>query len=568
MEIKLYAKYLLELLEQKKDKLSADAIRKLDDMTMFNSHRPERVLEFSIMAWYSEDLIVLRDHIKPSLQEDTSINGALQTISILLKARSNPSKAKTGKLADFHNIVAQYLSTETIDFMVLLKRDESQPPLPWLFTGGDYSPPSKYSPAESTLYFKSIKNWRTQETSITYRDSEIKGKFIHEALSNRGIMTVDEDYHNQYCSDKLLYKETIAKDGIQYLCDGYGYVVDNNSYGLRGSSSRMLMTTDGVKHKLITDDGSIKERESMAKFEILPQMLSQFRDDLLPIPYHLYVMMFDLTKHLQVNVHVRELRKYEYDTSIIDKLILPSDHKSLIETLSLGTDQLAEDVVENKKGGIICLLSGNPGLGKTLSAEVFGEYLQKPLYIVQSSQLGTSPKGLEESLDKVLSRANRWGAILLIDEADVYVRKRGTDINQNAVVGVFLRTLEYFGGVMFLTTNLAKEVDDAIVSRMTAHLQFDMPIADARREIWKIMLNQWNMKYDPNDLEEVVENIELSGRMIKNLVKLLNFIIGMDTNPYNKFDLEAVKYAIKFSPANESEYRFLNKAAETEAVDH
>ena len=44
-------------------------------------------------------------------------------------------------------------------------------------------------------------------------------------------------------------------------------------------------------------------------------------------------------------------------------------------------------------------------------------------------------------------RAQRWGAVMLIDEADVYIKRRDDDITMNAVVGVFLRVLEYFNGL-------------------------------------------------------------------------------------------------------------------------
>ena len=55
------------------------------------------------------------------------------------------------------------------------------------------------------------------------------------------------------------------------------------------------------------------------------------------------------------------------------------------------------------------------------------------------------------------------------------VRKRGYDMHQNAVVGTMLRSLEYFNGTVFATTNLGSDVDDAIVSRAAAVLVFKYP---------------------------------------------------------------------------------------------
>jgi hypothetical protein len=57
-------------------------------------------------------------------------------------------------------------------------------------------------------------------------------------------------------------------------------------------------------------------------------------------------------------------------------------------------------------------------------------------------------------LQKILDICHAWGAILLLDEADVFLEKRNMhDIHRNALVSIFLRQLEYFQGILFLTTN-------------------------------------------------------------------------------------------------------------------
>lgn len=50
--------------------------------------------------------------------------------------------------------------------------------------------------------------------------------------------------------------------------------------------------------------------------------------------------------------------------------------------------------------------------------------------------------------------AHGWGAVLLLDEADVYLERRSiNDLMRNSLVSIFLRLLEYFQGILFLTTN-------------------------------------------------------------------------------------------------------------------
>ena len=48
----------------------------------------------------------------------------------------------------------------------------------------------------------------------------------------------------------------------------------------------------------------------------------------------------------------------------------------------------------------------------------------------------------------------RWEAVLLLDEADVFLEARSThDLERNKLVSIFLRVLEYYEGILFLTTN-------------------------------------------------------------------------------------------------------------------
>jgi hypothetical protein len=74
--------------------------------------------------------------------------------------------------------------------------------------------------------------------------------------------------------------------------------------------------------------------------------------------------------------------------------------------------------------------------------------------MVSAGELGTDSRYLESELQKILDICHAWGAILLLDEADVFLEKRNMqDIHRNALVSIFLRQLEYFQGILFLTTN-------------------------------------------------------------------------------------------------------------------
>ena len=181
-----------------------------------------------------------------------------------------------------------------------------------------------------------------------------------------------------------------------------------------------------------------------------------------------------------------------------------------------------DDIVEGKSGGTTVLCAGPAGVGKTLTAEVYSEIIKRPLYRVHSGQLGLNVNEMEKALKDVLTRAQRWGAVMLIDEADVYIQRRDNNIAMNAVVGVFLRVLEYFNGLLFLTTNRVDDIDEAIVSRCIALIKYYPPDREARRQIWQVMIQQFDIAIEPTLVEQLIDIFpDATGRDIKGLAKLV-----------------------------------------------
>lgn len=181
-----------------------------------------------------------------------------------------------------------------------------------------------------------------------------------------------------------------------------------------------------------------------------------------------------------------------------------------------------DDIVEGKSGGTTVLCAGPPGVGKTLTAEVYAEIIKRPLYRVHSGQLGLNVAEMEKALKEVLTRAQRWGAVMLIDEADVYIKRRDDNIEMNAVVGVFLRVLEYFNGLLFLTTNRVDDIDEAIISRCIAMIKYHPPQGADRNLIWQVMTQQFSVAVDDATIRELITLFpDATGRDIKGLAKLV-----------------------------------------------
>lgn len=145
-----------------------------------------------------------------------------------------------------------------------------------------------------------------------------------------------------------------------------------------------------------------------------------------------------------------------------------------------------DDFIAQKGLGYIMLFSGNPGVGKTATAESIAELLHVPLCIISVGNLGTSAESVESALQDILELASKWNAVLLLDEADIFLEQRTKhDLHRNAVVSVFLRLLEYYQGVLCLTTNRSEEIDVAFHSRIHISLPFPDLTEGNREQIWR-----------------------------------------------------------------------------------
>lgn len=264
------------------------------------------------------------------------------------------------------------------------------------------------------------------------------------------------------------------------------------------------------------------------------------------VPVHPLVPVFDLRRHQRLRVHVNNLTPYEYRVGVAEGLVLPDVDRKMINVLVDQSQNTFQDIVLGKGQSMNIISSGPPGTGKTVTAEVFAEFKRRPLYNVQCSQLGLAPEHVEANLGVILQRANRWNAVLLLDEADVYIRKRSRDIRQNAIVGVFLRMLEYASCILFMTTNLPDDVDDAVASRCVVHLHYGTPTVADQVSIWRTLARLNEIDLAPGVVESFAEaHPNLTGRDVKNLLKLASFICESEKIPMGR---QALDLALRFKP--------------------
>jgi hypothetical protein len=242
-------------------------------------------------------------------------------------------------------------------------------------------------------------------------------------------------------------------------------------------------------------------------------------DDMIYMLYP-YLFGYSLNNKRWGEIDIDNLVDIKFDDKAFDYLVLDQEIKNLMKALVLNVNTSFSDVITGKSGGCIFLLHGPPGVGKTLSCEAMSELLRKPLYSITVGELGTNPDDLEKRLGRILEIANSWEAIILLDEADIFMEKRSTnDVHRNAMVSVFLRLLERHQGVMFLTTNRMEHMDEAFRSRISAVIEYKALDESKRNKVWNNLLNAASIKLS-DEVINTLSKVEMNGRQIKNVIRM------------------------------------------------
>jgi hypothetical protein len=443
--------------------------------------------------------------------------------------------------------IVRYLTDETSRGW-LFTANASSRPLPYVVTRLDFTPPSEEESGRVFIDLKANAKGVLTSSTIRISASDVVGKTVGEIFAAKGYLRETPELIAAYDETEARYFDWRASYGRQFSGQGVGFFAEDPNASHRdmdwSRKDMVVLSSTGSPARLVNDEAVLPSRSLTLEGpgDVLGSYLKKAAKSnrydaereveacrvALPkgafgrIPVHPFILMYHLELHHYVWVHVDDMAPYVYRPDLKQKLVLPEEQTDLIDILTAEMDVLMDDIVAGKSGGTTVLCAGPPGVGKTLTAEVYSEIIQRPLYRVHSGQLGLSVAAMEAALKDALTRAQRWGAVMLIDEADVYIKRRDDDMTMNAVVGVFLRVLEYFNGLLFLTTNRIDDIDEAIVSRCIALIKYSPPDASARRRIWGVMTEQFGLPAPPALIDTLVEAFpDASGRDIKGLSKLV-----------------------------------------------
>ncbi|KAJ4135297.1 hypothetical protein NW768_004921 [Fusarium equiseti] len=212
-------------------------------------------------------------------------------------------------------------------------------------------------------------------------------------------------------------------------------------------------------------------------------------EDIALLPERLCV--YSLRQRRFVNADIANLKQLPTVPNPLNDLKISDTAKSLIKSIvqdhfdkkkvhrnieGRGIEPLEQDFIRGKGKGLVILLHGAPGVGKTATAEAVAAAHQKPLFPITCGDLGVNITMVEKTLSEIFRLANLWDCVLLFDEAEIFLshrQKKDDNLQRNALVSIFLRTLEYYQGILFLTTNRVGALDEALNSRVHISLFFD-----------------------------------------------------------------------------------------------
>jgi len=215
-----------------------------------------------------------------------------------------------------------------------------------------------------------------------------------------------------------------------------------------------------------------------------------------------------------------------------DDLVVPAALREALEDIVYEANHRAafwEDAAVNRlfpQGqGLMALLSGPPGTGKTMAAQVMAASLGYDLFRVDLAGVVSKWVGeTSQNFDRILRRAADMHAIILFDESDAIFSKR-TDVHDaqdkfvNTDSAFLLQAIETYPGIALLATNQKSNIDPAFIRRLRYVLEFCKPDVAQRLEIWRKLVGgvageERRSALDPA-LRVLAESVDATGAQIK-----------------------------------------------------
>ncbi|ORX96973.1 hypothetical protein BCR34DRAFT_607469 [Clohesyomyces aquaticus] len=318
---------------------------------------------------------------------------------------------------------------------------------------------------------------------------------------------------------------------------------------LHNIEDRYMVDTETYQRLRSSGYVRANSRREINSFEMLSDQPPS-GNELLVFPVS--IMGYSLHHKSWRELYVDRITDVQWNKQAFKDLVAEPDTKELVQALVMKQIATKEstDFVSGKGNGLIILLHGAPGTGKTFTAEGVAEFAEKPLLRVTCGDVGTTAEVVDQRLRAKFELGKVWDCVVLLDEADVFLEERDMkDLNRNALVSVFLRALEYYEGILILTSNRVGTFDEAFKSRIQLALHYENLGPSQRRKIWRNFLNRIQKLTEDGpkaDVEDILDHIDdlskevMNGREIRNAITIGRQLAQFKEEPFQYKHLKHV----------------------------
>ncbi|KAL8640750.1 MAG: hypothetical protein Q9228_002361 [Teloschistes exilis] len=380
------------------------------------------------------------------------------------------------------------------------------------------------------------------ERGRKFQDLSIPNVYPHREYNGLSIGEPQEQIDSQVIIDFALayrkHPKNTPKFGLRSWIEDDARIV-TEACGVPGC-------TDCFKDRFMFDDHRVDRQRTVEYIRAHGSLLRIYssgeeltEEMMLLLPNKVYGFVLRSRRWHFLNID--NVRALERHSDGFENLVLPPGVARLAESLVKTHDPQTMptfsgggtceqdhhvDLVRAKGKGLVILLHGAPGVGKTSTAECVADYTHRPLFPITCGDIG------ETSME--------------LDEADVFLQAPDREnMRRNSVVSVFLRVLEFYSGILFLTTNKVGHFDEAFKSRI--HVKLYYPVLDKRAtlKIWKMNLDRLDrskksMEVEADEIYGYARNhyrelhrkgkTTWNGRQIKNAFQTAIALAEFDAN--------------------------------------
>ncbi|KAL9110480.1 MAG: hypothetical protein Q9227_005024 [Pyrenula ochraceoflavens] len=416
-----------------------------------------------------------------------------------------------------------------------------------------------FRPGELQVRFENGHPWLMRLEKTAYEETQIKGKYfeVHCTYTDFDGKDVGEAKHSFEIRQKRFFasdnpanitdlvvfprkfvdgdetlEERLSRRGAEFLAykkpcirqyDGFAEHIEDpppNFFHPNMGNFDPVWLPYTETGKVVVDRKTFQEENRLSEVAIKPNP-----EDVEKMLCPPFVYGFSLARKEWGRFYIACIGGVEWKKDSFESLVMKSSQKNLVKALVSSHDFSGDprDRTKQKGKGLVVLLHGTPGSGKTLTAECAAEATEKALITTTMAEMNkyNVPWFFEEKLKKILQYAVTWKAIVLLDEADVFLEARKDRVadsaDRNALVAVFLRLLEYFSGIVFLSTNRVRVFDAAMKSRIHLSIGYSPPDQELRRVLWTVSLKAVDKDQKNLNVEDAVPSLiqeNLNGREI------------------------------------------------------